>query len=43
MGLEQAILDSIEYIANEIDKRKSTIGVFVDLKKTFDTIDHGVL
>ena len=38
-----AILDLIEHITNEIDKRKSTIGVFIDLKKAFDTIYHAIL
>ena len=38
-----AILDLIEYITGEIDKRKSTIGVSIDLKKAFDTIDHAIL
>ena len=27
----------------DIDDEKTTIGVFIDLKKAFDTIDHKVL
>ena len=38
-----AIFDLIEYITNEIDKRKSTIGVFIDVQKAFDTIHHAIL
>ena len=38
-----AILDWIEYITDEIDKRKSTICIFIDLNKAFDTIDHAML
>ena len=37
-----AILDLINYITDEIDERKSTIGVFIYMKKAFDTIDHGI-
>ena len=33
----------VEKITNAIDNKKYTIGVFVDLKKAFDTIDHRIL
>ena len=32
-----------EEITSALDKKKSTIGVFIDLKKAFDTIDHTLL
>ena len=38
-----AILDVIVYATDEIEKRKSIVGVFIDLKKALDTIDHGIL
>ena len=38
-----ALLELTEEIANAIDKNKSTIGVFIDLKKAFDTVNHNLL
>ena len=26
-----------------LDNHESTVGVFIDLKKAFDTVDHGIL
>ena len=36
-------VDLIEQITSNIDEQKCTIGVFIDLKKAFDTIDHKIL
>ena len=33
----------IEEISNATDNQKHAIGVFIDLKKAFDTVDHGIL
>ena len=33
----------MEEISSAIDNKMSTIGVFIDLKKAFDTINHGIL
>ena len=30
-------------VTSAIDKQESTIGVFIDLKKAFDTVDHKIL
>ena len=38
-----ALLELIEELTNTIDNKESTIGVFIDLKKAFDTIDHSLL
>ena len=32
-----------EKLTNSIDNKKTTVGVFIDLKKSFDTIDHKLL
>lgn len=38
-----AIINLVDKISNEIDKGNSTIGIFLDLSKAFDTIDHNIL
>ena len=38
-----AIIELLEELTNGIEKSKSTIGVFIDLKKAFDTVDHDIL
>ena len=38
-----AIIESIEEITMAIDKKQQAIGVFIDLKKAFDTINHDIL
>ena len=48
MGLEtrstyMALMDLIENICESIDKKKYVMGIFIDLKKAFDTIDHNIL
>lgn len=34
---------AIEGITNAIDERKYAVGIFIDLRKGFDTIHHGIL
>ena len=40
---EHAILDIVNAIQSNMDTGKFSCGVFVDLKKVFDTVDHGIL
>ena len=34
---------SVEEITNSMDKKQQSIGIFLDLKKAFDTINHDIL
>lgn len=38
-----AVTELIEEITNSIDQKKYAVGVFIDLKKAFDTINHDIL
>lgn len=38
-----ALLRMVERITKCLDERKSTIGIFIDLKKAFDTVNHPIL
>ena len=40
---EHAILDIINQIENNMDNRMYSCGIFVDLKKASDTVDHLIL
>ena len=43
MSTSHAIVDLVSEISNSIDKRKYAFGVFIDLRKAFDTVDHTLL
>ena len=38
-----ALLDFIDKVSKAIDDSKHTLGIFLDLSKAFDTIDHDIL
>ena len=38
-----ALLDLTEDIREAIDEKKFAVGVFIDLQKAFDTVDHSIL
>ena len=37
------INDLVELVADALDKNISTIGIFIDLRKAFDTLNHEIL
>ena len=38
-----ALVDLVENVCESIDKKKYVMGIFIDLKKAFDTIDYTIL
>ena len=38
-----AVMDFVENLATAINDKQTSIGVFIDLRKAFDTIDHSLL
>ena len=43
LSAQHAILDIVSAIQTKMDKRLFSCGVFIDLKKGFDTVDHKIL
>ena len=43
MSTSHAVMELIEEISNATDNKKHGIGVFIDLKKAFDTVDHEII
>ena len=40
---QQAIIDKTHKIQQNMDHGKYTCGIFIDLKKAFDTVNHDIL
>uniref|UniRef100_A0A672HNL4 Reverse transcriptase domain-containing protein n=1 Tax=Salarias fasciatus TaxID=181472 RepID=A0A672HNL4_SALFA len=38
-----ALMELVEELTSSIDNKKYAVEIFIDLKKAFDTIDHGIL
>ena len=43
MGTESALLNYIDNIQNQLNDRKYSISIFMDLSKAFDVINHDIL
>ena len=43
LSTSMAILEMVEKITDAIDNNKFSIGIFIDLSKAFDTVNHKVL
>jgi retron-type reverse transcriptase len=40
---QHALLDIINKLQNNMDNKLFSCGIFIDLKKAFDTVDHDIL
>ena len=43
MSTVHAAAELVEKISSAIDSQSCCVGVFIDLKKAFDTVDHELL
>ena len=38
-----ALLNRVDQITNELDNKQFSLGIFIDVSKAFDTLDHAIL
>ena len=38
-----ALLETVDQISEALDNKKTTVGVFINISKAFDTVDHTIL
>ena len=38
-----ALLNLVDQFTNELDNKQFSFGIFIDLSKAFDTLDHEIL
>ena len=43
MSTSHALIELVKEITASLDNNKYAIGIFVDLKKAFDTVNHNIL
>ena len=43
ISTSHAVMELIQEISIATDNKKHAIGVFIDLKKAFDTVDHDII
>ena len=43
MSTSHALIDLVDEIRQSMDTQLYTLGVFIDLKKAFDTVNHSIL
>ena len=42
MSTSHALLELVEEITSSLNNKKYSVGILIDLKKGFDTIDHDI-